>query len=113
MPDVNELARKVQDAWDAEFSAPMNREFDYRQARIAVETVLAEAFPEGILTDTQWGVRYSGLRGVLEYAPYDDEEDARDHTLGISPPLTATVISRRRWWTRWTEAPETKDGSDG
>ena len=44
---VHDLAMKVQQAWDEEFTRPPNTGVDYRQARIAVETVLklAEVIP--------------------------------------------------------------------
>lgn len=104
--------------WLCDLDDPTCRTVAYLlwQARLAGR---AEALPAGTFTGTQWAVRYSDQRGVLETAPYDDEADAREHTQGISPPLTATVVSRRRWWTRWTEAPETtevteqEDGDDG
>jgi len=47
MPDVNALAMRVQSAWDAAFTRPMDRAFGYRQARVAVETVLAALKPGG------------------------------------------------------------------
>jgi hypothetical protein len=45
MPDVNELARTVQEAWDGQFTHAPDRALDYRMARTAVETVLAAAGP--------------------------------------------------------------------
>ena len=45
MPDVNELARTVQEAWDGQFTHAPDRALDYRMARTAVETVLAVAGP--------------------------------------------------------------------
>jgi hypothetical protein len=43
-PPVHDLALAVQRAWDEEFT-PVDNGVDYRQARIAVETVLAQAAP--------------------------------------------------------------------
>jgi hypothetical protein len=39
-PDVHELAKAVQAAWDKEFTSCANDILDYRQARVAVEAVL-------------------------------------------------------------------------
>lgn len=48
MPDVNELARTVQEAWDGQFTHAPDKALDYRMARTAVETVLTAARPRPV-----------------------------------------------------------------